>query len=219
MEKLYCSARTIENARYFEELAESAAKLGATITTPKQNYFQNVTVCVSHAPELNQLIDRSRIYEKLLNDSSIYEKLEKGQELKKRHEEENEKTIARIEELKNSPDEIALITKNIRLYWSDGITVTFNLDGINYYLSLGDFGALHYSKRPIENGNQIKKCYMDQLNEWYRYSPAELLEKLISANNSEPYRESYKTRVPNYYNGGYHYERIYKPQQYETIKL
>ncbi|MBQ1777384.1 MAG: hypothetical protein IIZ93_04420 [Acidaminococcaceae bacterium] len=46
---------------------------------------------------------------------------------------------------------------------------------------------------------------------------ARILEYLTGEKNSPIYRDGKKQRVPNVYNGGYHYETVYNPERIATI--
>lgn len=109
--------------------------------------------------------------------------------------------------------------------------INFVLDGYLYDVELCDnpFFASHYSKVKInDKGVASKDIYMDDLNKVYfdynmtdaaiKESAKELLEFLKKSEPSEKYVEREKKRICNFYDNGYHYEMVVKPERRGTYK-
>lgn len=101
----------------------------------------------------------------------------------------------------------------------------FILDGNYYYLSFKENPFL------LLKNNKISRNYYCDSNEippyfdWELISDEEakeiakrLFNLLINAKYTRYYTEYQKKRVPNYYDGGFHYERVAKPERITTLK-
>lgn len=133
--------------------------------------------------------------------------------------------IAELERIPNAP----------RIsYYAQYRYIQFTLNGIYYYYSVDDnpFFDFHYIKTPIKNGkySQDAACEEDK-KEWlydcflsWNCPHADIKEAanlifnmLMNAKNSIVIRDSKRTRVPNIYNSGYHYETIYSPERWKSF--
>ena len=126
--------------------------------------------------------------------------------------------IEKYEAIDNSPVEITHTSY-----------VIFVLDDVYYNYSMPDliFDPAMIYKTPVFGGKYSRDCYgiEDNKESWFfdcfwrpDCSKSDIKEAanlifniMVNAPMSEKYRDSYKTRVPNRYDGGYHYEKIYKP--------
>lgn len=112
--------------------------------------------------------------------------------------------------------------------------ITFEMDGVYYYYQVDDnpFFPFYYIKTPItEKGYSKDACMMEDEKKWlydcYFKSdcPSEMIvdasiaifEMLVKAENSPIYRDCKKTRVPNTYDSGWHYENVYAKERFAQI--
>ena len=117
--------------------------------------------------------------------------------------------------------------------------IIFTLDGYYYNIDFSDnvFEDFHYTKTPIRENNTISRdTYREKLNKdffadcffYIKDAKPEIAEdrkeaanmifnQVTAANPCRIYRETYRKRVPNYYNNHYHYETIAKPERTEKI--
>lgn len=108
----------------------------------------------------------------------------------------------------------------------------FILDDNYYYVEFKDnpFFESHFTKAPVLSGGKVSRNYYADSNKLPSYFDWELLSNeeakeiaselfklLINADYNEHYREYERKRVPNYYDGGYHYERVAKPERFEKM--
>lgn len=112
--------------------------------------------------------------------------------------------------------------------------ISFVLDDFYYYYQADSnpFFPFYFSKRSIVNGKYSRDVYLDHdTKEWcfdcfFSKSccnadvteAANLIFNMLSnAAPSQACRERKRQRVPNTYNGGYHYETVYKPERFAKI--
>lgn len=112
--------------------------------------------------------------------------------------------------------------------------ITFELDGVYYYYQVDDnpFFEFHYVKTPItERGHSLDACMEEDEKEWLFdcYVLTEctseevikaaqfLFDMLMNAKKSRIIRDCKKTRVPNTYDSGWHYENIYAKERFAQI--
>ncbi len=123
---------------------------------------------------------------------------------------------------------------------NDPITVThtsyisFVLDDVYYYFQIdkNPFFPFYYQKTPVMNGKIYRcACLEESKKEWLfdcmfdaRCNNAEVVEianliynELINAKYSTIIRNSRRERVPNMYDGGYHYETVYEKETFNSI--
>lgn len=162
---------------------------------------------------------------------------EKSERLKKlkalNAETEKEIRTAAISALEKDLEELRKIDNAPRRVTHAGY-IQFVLDENYYYFSLDDnpFFPFHYIKTPIKNGNySADACCMEDKKEWFfdcflswncsdediKEAANLIFNMLCLAPFSEIIRDSERQRVPNRYDGGWHYERIYKPERLKKI--
>lgn len=147
--------------------------------------------------------------------------------------EQNEKRAFYLKNKREELEEMQAI-KNDPIMVTHTTWIHFTLDGFMYTYDVDDnpFFDFHYSKTPIVNNKYSLDAYrMEDKKEWlfdcfFSFSASEadvkeaanlIFNMLVNAKNSEIYREGKKQRVPNIYDGGYHYETIYRPERLETL--
>lgn len=114
--------------------------------------------------------------------------------------------------------------------------ITFVYDGFYYYYQVDDnpFFDFYYRKTKLNGNKYSRNVYLEKdKKEWvfdclfsYECTQAErkeianlIFNYLVSAKESERYREKEKIMVPNVYNDGYHYETVCKPERMETVNF
>ena len=112
--------------------------------------------------------------------------------------------------------------------------ISFILDETYYYYQVNEnpFFEFYYSKTPIRNGKRSRDAGLEADEKEWLYDcffksncgqpdiveAANLIfNMLCNAPMSKIIRDSYKRRVPNTYNDGYHIETVYKPERIEKI--
>ena len=104
--------------------------------------------------------------------------------------------------------------------------ITFILDGVVYYFQFDDnpFFPCKYIKTPVRNGKYSRDAYLEEcyveVSCYARMSKdaaEQLLEQLVNAEMSEIHREMGRIKVPNVYDGDWHYEKVSVPERMETI--
>ena len=116
-------------------------------------------------------------------------------------------------------------------YW---LSFTYNGDYYSVNLNDNPFFDFYYTKTPINNGLISKDVYSSVLDskefmwndkffeinvakECFEKSAEMLFNFLVNAPYCEKYRDKKRVRVPNTYNGGYHYETVYEKERTEKI--
>lgn len=167
-------------------------------------------------------------------NNAIWEKKERVKKLEMINaESEKETRTAAIAVLKKDVEQLENLC-------NDPITVThtsyisFTLDDVYYYFSVDDnpFFPFHYVKTPVKNGSYSRDaCMQEDEKEWlfdcffsWNCSGSDIkeaanliLNMLCNAPISRVLLDSKKTRVPNRYDGGYHYETIHSKERFEKI--
>lgn len=113
--------------------------------------------------------------------------------------------------------------------------ITFELDGMYYYYQVEEnpFFPFFYIKTPIDDGKKFSRdaCLEEENKEWLldcffkSECPSEMIIKaaefifdmLMNAKNSQIIRDCKKTRVPNTYDSGWHYEYVYAKERFAQI--
>ena len=112
--------------------------------------------------------------------------------------------------------------------------ITFEMDGVYYYYQVDDnpFFPFYYIKTPItEKGYSKDACLEEDAKEWLwdcffkSECPSEMIIKaaefifdmLMNAKDSRIIRDCKKTRVPNTYDSGWHYENVYAKERFAQI--
>ncbi len=132
--------------------------------------------------------------------------------------------IEKLKAIKNDPVRV------------DRTYIQFVLGDIYYYFGFPDnpFYDNYFTKTPVINGEKYSRnCYGTKDNkEWlfdsfWRVNCSQddikeaanlIFNMLINSKLSEKYRDGKKTRIPNFYDNGYHYETIYEPERFEKIE-
>ena len=140
------------------------------------------------------------------------------------------------------PTHTAIISDRNAKEQSEPITVThttyisFILDETYYYYQVDSnpFFEFYYIKTPIKNGKRSRNAVLEADKKEWLYDcflssncgqpdiveAANLIfNMLCNAPMSEIIRDSYKQRVPNTYNSGYHMETVYKPERMEEVNF
>ena len=100
-----------------------------------------------------------------------------------------------------------------------GYSIRAELDG----LKLDRMKYYGYSKRDAVLGECNTDWAVDELilrsatDTTVKTTAARILEYLTGEKNSPIYRDGKKQRVSNIYDGGYHYEMIYRPERVATL--
>lgn len=112
--------------------------------------------------------------------------------------------------------------------------ITFVLDGNYYYFQTDDnpFFPFYIQKTPVHNGKYSKDaCMIEDKKEWMYdcffecgCTDADIIEganliynMLVNARCTQIMRDGRRQRVPNTYDGGYHYEMVYQPERFGVI--
>lgn len=154
--------------------------------------------------------------------------------------------LADLEKVQSYPPRVTAIAeyrerlRELEAINNEPITVThtsyisFVLNDVYYYYQMDDnpFFEFMYSKTPVRNGKRSFNIYASEdTKEWAKSydlfktltdmevsdAATKILEMLLSAPISEVYRETKRTRVPNTYDDGYHYEMILEPERFNTV--
>lgn len=112
--------------------------------------------------------------------------------------------------------------------------ISFVLGETYYYYQVNEnpFFEFYWSKTPIKNGKRSRDTRLEADKKEWLYDcflksncgqpdiveAANLIfNMLCNAPMSEIIRDSYKQRVPNTYNNGYHMETVYKPERMKKV--
>lgn len=133
------------------------------------------------------------------------------------------KELEALEKVNNEPITVTHMTH-----------ITFILDDFYYYYQVDDnpFFDFYYIKTPIENGKYCLDTYLtEDKKEWLydcffhwdcsngdvKEAANLIFNMLVCSRVSDIYNTSEKKRVPNTYNGEYHYETIVNPKRMRKI--
>lgn len=136
------------------------------------------------------------------------------------------KKRAELEKIQRIPNEQITVTHTT---W-----INFTLDNVYYSYSVDDnpFFPFHWCKTPVKNGKYSLDAVHDECKkEWlydcffsFRASDEDVKEAanlifnmLVNAKCCPIRRDAKKQRVPNTYDGGYHYETILAPERFGKI--
>ena len=207
----YNMARVIsELARLIQDRGGRCKRLPYAMVTNRTNY--------NKAIELKSNLELYERNIKLFQDPEKRGKLERA----------IEKTRAEYEQAKMAADN----EKPVKVEYTSYID--FVLNDTRYYFQIDNnpFFPVLASKTPVKNGKYSRDAVLGECDtEWaideliLRSATAEtitetaekILEYLTGEIDSPIYRDGKKQRVPNVYNGGYHYETIYRPERIATI--
>lgn len=207
----YNMARVIsEMARLIQDRGGRCKPLPYAMVTNRTNY--------NKAIELKSRIERLEQNINKYSNTELIEKLKTA----------IEKTRAEYEQAKMAADN----EKPVKVEYTSYID--FVLNDTRYYFQIDNnpFFPVLASKTPVKNGKYSRDAVLGECNtEWavdelilrsatdttVKTTAARILEYLTGEKNSPIYRDGKKQRVPNVYNGGYHYETIYRPERVATI--
>lgn len=203
-ERLYLSSWNYNAALITSELANIVKDNGGRVKPTRTAIISNRTI--------------TEMENKYRSDIERLEKLEP-----------NEKRNAYIEKLKNASSELNKINNDpVAVTHLGGIVFTLNNTFYHYWVDDNPFFEFYYVKTPIVNGKYSKDtCCEEDKKEWlydcfFKYGCSKedireganlIFNMLVKANNSIIRRDSKKQRVPNIYDGGYHYETVYNPER------
>lgn len=216
-ERLYLTNWEYNMARVISELARliqgrggRCKQLPYAMVTNRNNY--------NKAIELKNNLELYERNVKLFKDPEKIEKLERAIE-KTRREYEQAKSVADNE-------------KPVKVEYTSYID--FVLNDTRYYFQVDNnpFFPVLASKTPVKNGKYSRDAVLGEFEKEIAFdqmilsSASEqeikevailILDTLVNSNKSAIYRDGKKQRVPNVYDGGYHYETIYRPERFSTI--
>lgn len=216
-ERLYLNSWEYNMARALSELAKMVLDRGGRC---KPLHYAMVTNRTSYNKAI-ELKGRVELYEQNINKYSNPELIDKLKAAL-------EKTRAECEQAKAAADN----EKPVKVEYTSYIT--FTLDGYIYYFQIDNnpFFPVLASKTPVKNGKYSRDAVLGEFEKEIAFdqmilsSASEqeinevaclILDTLVNSNKSPIYRDGKKQRVPNVYNGGYHYETIYRPERFATI--
>lgn len=214
-ERLYLTSWQYNSALIFDALAKVIENNGGSV---KPEYNKAIISNRSLDEAMTEYKDRVAQLEYIVNAGKA-----------------NEKTLDALAEYKAKLEEYASIN-------NDPVTVkrlsyiSFTLDGMYYYFQTDDnpFFEFYYQKTPVRNGKRSKDAYLMEFTKDWLYdcffrvgcANADIAEAanlifnaLVNAPISGIHRDGKKTRVPNTYNNGYHYETVYAPERFETVEF
>lgn len=216
-ERLYLNSWEYNMARVLSELAKMVKDRGGRC---KPLHYALVTNRTNYNKAI-ELKSRIELFEQNINKYSNPELIEKLKTA-------IEKTRADYEQAKAAADN----EKQVRVEYTSYIT--FTLDGYIYYFQIDNnpFFPVLASKTPVKNGKYSRDAVLGEFEKEIAFdqmilsSASEqeinevaslILDTLVNSKSSPIYRDGKKQRVPNVYNGGYHYETIYRPERFATI--
>lgn len=211
-QRLYLTSWEYNSARILTKLAE-------IIKTQGGNVAPSTTAVVSN----RSIAEQRREYLKRVEHLTSLEEKEHSEKRTDAIKTYSEK-LTELELLEIEPIKVTHITY-----------ISFTYDGFYYYYQTDDnpFFEFYYTKAVIVNG-KYSRCYLSNDNKDWLHdnllsmrcnesdideAASAIFNMLISSKPSEKYRNGHKTRVPNTYDGGYHYEMVYEPERFEKIKF
>ena len=216
-ERLYLTNWEYNMARVISELARLIQDRGGRC---KRLPYAMVTNRTSYNKAV-ELKSKVELYEQNINKYSNAELIEKLKTAL-------EKTRAEYEQAKAAADN----EKPVKVEYTSYID--FVLNDTRYYFQIDNnpFFPVLASKTPVKNGKYSRDAVLGECNtEWaidelilrsatdttVKTTAARILEHLTGEKNSPIYRDGKKQRVSNIYDGGYHYEMIYRPERVATL--
>lgn len=206
-ERLYPATWEYNAARIMTQLAKIVTNNGGRVKYPHAAIISNRT-----------------------HDSAMREyaeKIERFTELEK--EKNNPARAAAIIEYKKKLERLQSIN-NDPIPVTHTSYISFVLNDIYYYFQVdrNPFFDFYYQKTPVKNGSYSRDAACDETPKEWLYDcfllgiacDADITEAanmifnmLVNAKNSQIIRDKTRQRVPNTYDGGYHYETIYAPER------
>lgn len=210
-EKRYLRNWEYNACRIMTALQTIVENNGGSVKPVKKPIIENRTLSGA-IRECKEKIERAELLENIPNERrAVYIANQK-------------KELEKLESIKNDPIQVTQTTY-----------ITFVLDDVYYYYSVDEnpFFPFHWRKTPIINGKYSLDAACDECKkEWlydcfftFRASDDDIKEAanlifnmLVNAKNSVIIRDKKKTRVPNTYDGGYHYEIIYSKERFSALE-
>ena len=120
-----------------------------------------------------------------------------------------------------------------QIYGSLQITFTLDENYYSFWVNENPLFEYHYIKTPIKNGKHLRNVYAEELFRTWAHDclfrvatdiqihvcALELLDLLTGAHLSQKYNEKHKIAVPNTYDGGYHFEYKYDPDEWVSAEV
>lgn len=215
---LYLNSWNFNAALIIEELRRIVESEGGRVEPTTPGYIVNRSINES-------IEDKKTFLERVDNNISKASSDELEEKLAKLKAATQTK-IDRLEAIDNSPVQLTGAPSYI----------IFALNGVyySYYFDDNPFFEFHFSKKPIVSGKisldiPVACDKKEWLHDCFFYpgcSEADIKEAaniifntLISAKIERPVIDRHKKRVPNYYDGGYHYEYIYEKERFQTVNF
>lgn len=214
---LYPSTLEYNYCLIMNELTRIAENNGAIIKPSKGGFIVNRSILEEIKEAENRIDGLTRI----ANKPDTTEKAKTAIEATIRDYQ------ARIEELKSIPNDPVRV---------DHTYIIFVLNGVYYYYSFPDnpFFDNYFTKTPVFDDCKVSRdCYGSKDNkEWFfdslwrsncshddiKEAANMIFNMMLNSGYSKKYRDGSRRRVPNTYDGGYHYETIYKPERIEKLE-
>lgn len=215
--RLYLNSWEYNMARVISELGRIVQERGGRCKPMKY-------ALVSNRQIYNKIHELEKDIECYTRNLDLFKDAEKIEKLKS----VIEKKRGELEQLKTEAENETPVKVEYTSY------IDFVLNDTRYYFEIDDnpFFPVHALKTPVKNGKYSRDAYCFEIetpwavDELLLRSATEttvketaraILEQLASAKNSGIYRDGKKQRVPNIYDGGYHYETVYRPERIATI--
>jgi hypothetical protein len=210
-ERLYLDNWCYNASRIISELASVVENNGGVVKPTKAAIISNRTLSAA----VRDLTDKIKQF-KAIQEAAPNEKREKYINARKN---ELEKYLS----INNDPIRVTHTTY-----------ISFVLDNTHYYYQVNDnpFFEFYYQKTPVKY-NKISRdaVLLEDKKEWlydcfFTFSASQsdikeaanlIFNMLMNAKNSPIRLDSTRRRVPNTYDGGYHYERVYEKERFENI--
>ena len=218
---LYPASLEYNFALVLSEVARIAKKNGATVKALTPGYIVNRSIFENiskREDDIHRLEGFLQDGKTLLNDL------------------DEKRTAAVKNAIAKYQDEITALKaiKNDPVKLSHTSYVIFVLDGVYYDFCMPDniFDNFYYHKTPVINGEYNRYTYGNEMpKDWFvddlwRYAckksvikaaATAIYSEMINGKISKPAIDTYRRRVSNSYNNGYHYETISKPIRLEKI--
>lgn len=217
---LYLTAWEYNITLILEEIKNRVLANGGSVKPATAGYIANRSILsvISKATEQNEKLDE------LLKEGTT----DNRDEIRKRVFEANKKEIEEWSAKKNDPVKVT----------NNGFLV-FILDGFYYSINIDEncFFEHSFIKTKVTEKNEYSKnAYSEKIKTAFvfdellkadhttpeaseaRKEAAENIYNFITnAPENDRFKDTYRKRVPNYYNNGYHYETITKPERMEKI--
>ena len=214
---LYPTSLEYNYCLIMNELTRIAENNGAIIKPSKGGYIVNRSI-LEKIEECEKRIDG---LSRIANEPDTTEKRKKVIEATVKDYQ------GQIEELKKIPNDPVKVDRTF---------IIFVLNGVYYSYSFPDnpFFDNYFTKTPVLDDCKISRdCYGNKDNkEWLfdslwntncsrddiKEAANLIFNMLLNSGYSKKYRDGNRRRVANTYDGGYHYETIYKPERIEKIE-